>query len=400
MYKTAYYFSKFPTLTTTFIQREVRALIKSGADIYLVSNRTPVKGDYHPNDSDLIKRTFYLDHVNKWKYIWNIFDFAIKTPLTFISAIKLAYKLNDNFQFQRLNNFIHIAGAILLSNYFADKEIKHVHVHFAFGAASVAIFLKYLTKITYSISIHGSDVLLKRPLTQEKLSRASFIISNCHYHITNLKRKYPPLAFKRFHLIRLGIDLGNQLWKPAKITHPFPPLNILNVGRLVAVKAHEVLIHACRLLKERKVNFRCRIVGDGDQKIPLQELVLQLGLENYIQFMGSLYEEDVSMHYEWCHVFVLSSKSEGTPMTVIEAMAKARAVVAPDITALPEMIVNNETGLLFQPGSFEDLAQKIQKLSENIDLALRMGKNGQERAENLFDLDRNTKKIKYLLQTR
>jgi len=165
---------------------------------------------------------------------------------------------------------------------------------------------------------------LKRPLTEEKLKRAAFILSNCQFHINNLQEKYSSLTLQRFHLIRLGIDLENPLWKPADQTSPSLPLNILNIGRLVPVKAHEVLIHACRLLRERGVEFRCHIVGAGIRLQELEKLVVQLGLEDHVLFMGRLYEKEVSKLYDWCHVFVLSSKSEGTPMTVIEAMAKAK----------------------------------------------------------------------------
>ena len=339
--------------------------------------------------ADLIERTFYLNHVNKWEYLRAILNISLKRPLRFVSAVKLALNLNDDFPFQRLKNCIHLAGAIVLAQHIKDKEIQHVHVHFAFGAASVAIFLKYLTGISYSISIHGSDVLLKRPLTEEKLSRASFILSNCQFHITNLQEKYPSLTLQRFHLIRLGIDLENPLWKPADQTNPFQPLNILNIGRLVPVKAHEVLIHACRLLRERDVEFRCRIVGDGIRRQELEELVVQLGLEDHVLFMGSLYEEEVSKLYEWCHVFVLSSLSEGTPMTVIEAMAKARPVIAPNITGLPEMVIDSKTGFLFNKGSQEDLANKLTKLAGNFESIERMGIRGRKRAEELFDLSLN-----------
>lgn len=74
---------------------------------------------------------------------------------------------------------MHLAGAAVLAEHLVKNQVVHVHVHFAFGAASVAIFLEVLTGITYSLSIHGSDVLLPRPLTEKKLKQAKFIVSKC-----------------------------------------------------------------------------------------------------------------------------------------------------------------------------------------------------------------------------
>ena len=97
--------------------------------------------------------------------------------------------------------------------------------------------------------------------------------------------------------------------------------------------------------------------------------------------------------YDWCQALVLSSRSEGTPMVIVEAMAKARPVVAPEITAIPEMVQDGLTGFLFAPGSAADLAQKLAGLAGNHDLILKMGRKARQKAEELFDVEANTRKL-------
>ena len=395
--KTAYFFSCFPQLSTTFLQREVRAVQALGLNPLLIANRPPKPTGFHPDDIDLFKATYYLNPIHPWCYLKANLKVFFKWPNRYKKGIKLAFSLKDkNFPKIRLINIARLAGAAVLADYLIKREIDHVHVHFAFGAAGLAIFLKVLSNISYSLSIHGSDVLLPRPLTGEKLSRARFIVSNCQFHVHNLKRRFSFLDNKQFYVTRLGINMHTGLWKRVIPCQTDLRLRILNVARLEPVKNHCVLIRACALLKEKNVNFHCRIVGDGSMQSDLEELVEKFNLTDSIEFMGPKYEQEVAALFEWAHVFVLSSLSEGTPMTVIEAMAKARPVIVPDITALPEMIVSGQTGYLFTKDSYKELADRLTELAQHSDFAEKLnqlGYYGRAHAERLFDIRRNSKQL-------
>lgn len=389
----AYLFSEFPTLSTTFLQREVKQLLDLGVHALLISNRSPSRGAYHPQDGDLLKKTFYLTPFNALIYLIANLKCLVDSPKRYLRTIKLALTLKDGFSWQRLRNISHMAGAAVLADYLKGKDVVHVHVHFAFGAASVAIFLESLTDIPYSLSIHGSDVLLPRPLTGEKLKRAKFVISNCQYHIKNLKARFPRLRDQRFHIVRIGLSLNRGPWSKLKRPEADSTLRILNVGRLVPIKAQDNLIRACAMLRDRGIGFHCRIVGEGTKESELQDLIESLGLRHCVELMGGCYEPQVVALYEWAHVIVLSSLSEGTPMVIIEAMAKARPVIGPRITALPELVLENRTGYLFEPGSLEDLADKMAAFSFHSELIGPMGFEGRKLAEKYFDIGLNTKKL-------
>jgi len=389
----AYLGSTFPALSTTFVQHEVRILEKLGLEIVSTANRAPDRGGYHPEDDDLKSRTFYLTPVNFFRYLNANFTFFVKSPRRYLRAVALALALRDNFPWQRTRNLAQLAGAAVLADYLKAKGVTHVHVHFAFGAASVALLLKTLTGISYSMTIHGSDVLLPRPLTEQKLRQAQFVVSNCRFHIHNLRKRFPTLDNQHFYVIRIGLDLHTKPWSQVNPYEKDPDLHILNVARLEPVKAHDILIRACERLRNMGVGFRCRIVGDGPRKNELEKLIKKSYLEDRIELLGARFRDEVVKLYGWSHVLALSSLSEGTPMTVIEAMAQARPVIAPNITALPEMVIEGKTGYLFERGRHEDLALKLKILADNPVRIKTLGLEGRKKAEKLFDLTVNARRL-------
>jgi len=331
------------------------------------------------------------------KFLTSNLSFFFKYPINYVQCIALAFALNEGRITQVVRNLKHLLGAVLIADYIEANHIKHIHVHFALGAASVAIFLNALTGTPYSLAIHGSDVLLPHPLTEEKIKRAQFVVSNCRFHIKSLRERFPSLIKQKFYVVRLGVEFRSGLWSRVRPPENDPVLRILNVARLEAVKAQHVLIAACGTLRDMGIPFRCRLVGDGPKREELQKLIDSLGLQEHVELLGTRYEADVSELYDWSHVVALSSSSEGTPMTIIEAMAKTRPVVAPKITALPEMVIDGQTGFLFEPGSTNDLSAKLAEFVLHPSYIPLMGNNGYLRARELFDLDANTQGLMSIL---
>jgi colanic acid/amylovoran biosynthesis glycosyltransferase len=389
----AYYFSNFPTLTTTFAQHQVRATEKLGLNFILVANRCPEPHHYHPQDEDLRQRTFYLTLVQPQVYLFCNLRAWKRWPRRYAQALPLAIRLRNGFPRQLLKNFAHLAGAAVLAEHLRAHQVPHVHVHFAYGAAAVAIFLEALSGITYSLSIHGSDVLLDNPLLEEKLRRARFIVSNCNFHVENLRRRFPSLERQRFYVVYGGLDLQAGPWSKPEPPGADLPLRILHIARLVPVKAQEVLIQALARLRDQGFEFWCRMVGDGPKRDELQRVIASLNLQDHVQLLGERFADEVVRLYEWSQVLVLSSRSEGTPMVIMEAMAKARPVIAPRLTAIPEMVADGRTGYLFPPGDIEGLAAKLARLMVQPEAIVRLGREGRSRAVELFDLNRNAREL-------
>lgn len=165
------------------------------------------------------------------------------------------------------------------------------------------------------------------------------------------------------------------------------------VGRLDAVKDHKNLIVAFSQVYEKfkqdGVSLRLKIVGEGVERLSLEKLIAKLALENFIELQGA--KENIAEILNGFDVFVLSSRAEGIPMTVLEACSSGLPVVATDVGGLREIIEENGSiGFLVPPEEPEALAEAICKYYNDADLIYQHGSLGKERMAEKFSLNKMT----------
>ena len=165
--------------------------------------------------------------------------------------------------------------------------------------------------------------------------------------------------------------------------HDRPAPRLIAVGRLKAPKDFLTLIRALTALPD--VPFEVLIVGDGPDREDLETEIRGLGLESRVRLAGE--RSDVAELLAGSDVFVLSSRSEGLPVSVLEAMAAELPVVASDVGGVSELVVDGETGMLVPPDNETALAAALGRLVENRELRKTLGAAGRARAGELFDLD-------------
>jgi glycosyltransferase involved in cell wall biosynthesis len=157
---------------------------------------------------------------------------------------------------------------------------------------------------------------------------------------------------------------------------------LVTVGRLKAPKDFATLVRAFAALPSN--SFEALIVGDGPERPVVEAEVERLGLGRAVRLLGE--RQDVPALLAGSDVFVLSSASEGLPLSVEEAMAAGLPVVASAVGGVPEVVVEGETGFLVPPGDVDRLAAALGRLLADPSLRRRMGASGRARAEALFDL--------------
>lgn len=157
---------------------------------------------------------------------------------------------------------------------------------------------------------------------------------------------------------------------------------LVTVGRLKAPKDYVTLTRALAALPSG--SFEALIVGDGPDRPEVETELVRLGLAKAVRLLGE--RTDVPELLASSDVFVLSSASEGLPLSVEEAMAAGLPVVASAVGGVPELVVDGETGYLVPPGEGERLAEALGLLLGDPALRRRMGRSGRARAEELFDL--------------
>lgn len=170
-------------------------------------------------------------------------------------------------------------------------------------------------------------------------------------------------------------------------TVPLPSLPVfLFIGRLLVDKGVREYAAAARVLRERHPQVRCLLVGWLDENpatIEAAELE-RWTADGDVEFLGRL--DDVRPVFEQCSVYVLPSYREGTPRTVLEAMAMGRAVITTDAPGCRETVTDGENGFLVPVGDAVALADAMQRLVDEPALAERMGERGRRVAEDKYDV--------------
>jgi glycosyltransferase involved in cell wall biosynthesis len=156
------------------------------------------------------------------------------------------------------------------------------------------------------------------------------------------------------------------------------------LGRLKKYKSIEHLIQAVKIVKEEIPDIKVMIVGDGDNRKNLEDLTRNLGLENIVKFEGFVSEEEKVTYLQQMHFIVNTSSKEGWGLTVVEANACGRCVIAANVQGLRDSVVNGKTGLLYEFGNIRELAEKIIFLFRKNEIVSEYEKNALEWA-NSFD---------------
>jgi glycosyltransferase involved in cell wall biosynthesis len=179
-------------------------------------------------------------------------------------------------------------------------------------------------------------------------------------------------------VIRNGVELPDTEPPPRRAG----PCRIVAVGRLQAPKDALTLVRALAALPADA--YEVLVVGEGPDRPDVEDEVRRLGLDSVVQLAGT--RTDVPQLLAASDLFVLSSRSEGLPLSILEAMAAGLPVVATSVGGIPELVVDGETGFLVPPGDPQSLAGAIERLVHDPELRRRLGTAGRSRAAERFDL--------------
>jgi glycosyltransferase involved in cell wall biosynthesis len=160
-------------------------------------------------------------------------------------------------------------------------------------------------------------------------------------------------------------------------------LVLVQVARLDYLKDHATAVRTLARVAGAAPQARLWLVGDGPERPGVEARVREFGLGDRVQFLGT--RKDVGRLLHAADVFLLTSVSEGIPLTVIEAMAAGLPVVATDVGGLREVVADGATGLLAPAGDDDALAERILRLAGDPEPRRRMGAAGRARAKALFD---------------
>jgi glycosyltransferase involved in cell wall biosynthesis len=171
-------------------------------------------------------------------------------------------------------------------------------------------------------------------------------------------------------------------------------LLILMVGILRRVKAHEIAFAALNLVKANFPSVRLVVAGDGPRAEHLRALAAELRLQDYVTFLG--FRDDVPDLLNAADLFLLTSRSEGVPQGITQALGLGLPVVASNVGGVPELIEHRRTGLLFPSEDAEAAAEQIRTVLIDPAQAQKWGEAGRDHVHQFFSRDSMTRKVEAL----
>jgi glycosyltransferase involved in cell wall biosynthesis len=380
-----YVVDRFPAYSETFIVREIEAVTAVGVPVRVFAMRQGRDEVVHAEVAKLLPLVRYAPQPWGSQALRGLLIATARHPLRlFLCLLEVARTaiVGSPREGYRMLRGLGQALAFAAGDH---GLVSRVHAHFAHRPADVARHLAQLLGVPWSVSIHAWDVFAQPAgVLRRRLTGSDRIFACTRSALAHVTGHCPELA-PRCVLMYHGIDLSRL--------PPVPPPGelLLAVGRLERKKGFDVLIEALGLLRDDGLAIPARVVGDGHERANLERSVSRLGLGRQVRLTGSLSQECLARMYARAFTVVVPSRrladgdQDGLPNVVLEALAFGRPVVASAVGGIPELVVDDRTGLLVPPDEPRALATAIGRLVRDGAYARSLGRAGATRVRAQFD---------------
>ncbi len=280
-------------------------------------------------------------------------------------------------------------------------DLIHAHVAHPDGAAALQLARRYSLPVV--VTIHGQDFAytvhrskLCASSVRSTLQQASKVILVSRKLQTGSGLENWGVPLDKFQVIYNGINLAAvREEKPRADSR----IILLSVGFLRPDKGHAVVLQSLAEVIRQFPQVLYRIVGEGSEQQKLQGMVRELGLENHVEFLGSLPHPEAMQQISECDVFVLPSWREAFGVVYLEAMAHGKPIIGTEGEGIAEILQAEPVGIAVPPRDPHSLTQAILTLAGSPDLRRGMGKRGRELAWDKFSWEHNAQQTFALYQT-
>nr|WP_306437051.1 glycosyltransferase family 4 protein [Porphyrobacter sp. GA68] len=293
-------------------------------------------------------------------------------------------------------SLFHLAEALALATMLRRTGTTRLHSHFANSGATVGMIAADHLSLPWSLTLHGISETdaPAGALLPDKVRRAEFVACASWFMRAQAMRSVEPEHWGKLHIVRCGVS-------PAASAVPAGSVRrLVTVGRLSAEKGYPGLFEALSMISDKIPSLTLEVIGDGPLREALQAQVQSTRLTHAVTFLGALQEEDTLRIIAAADGFVLPSLMEGLPVVLMEAMAAGKPVIAPAVAGIPELVRDNDTGLLFRPGDWRQLAEQMHRLCTDDLLASNLARNGRRKVLDEFTIDEAVVPLKALFENR
>ena len=270
----------------------------------------------------------------------------------------------------------------------AQNPVSLIHAHAALPCGQAAMLLARDLGIPFVVTVHGLDAYSTRQVPGWLGRRCSEVCKDVYLAAARVICISQQVARRvreglggtaNISVVYNGVD--SSLFSPAltqaggaALANPV----ILSVGNLIPIKGHELLLRSVSAITPNHPKVQCRIIGDGSERVRLQELARDLRIGERVHFLGRRPRSEVAAEMKECAVFALPSWYEGLGCVYLEAMSAERPAIACRGQGIEEIIRHRENGWLIQPKNLGDLTVAMDQLLSDRTLRENLGRNGRQ----------------------
>ena len=395
----AFVLKGYPRLSETFIAQEIHSLLGLGMDIAIYSLRQPTDTSTHPVHDEITASVNYLP------------EYLHKEPLRVLngllrSIMKPGFKTAMSTWWKDLRrdssrSRVRRLGQAMVLAAELPTNTSAIHAHFMHTPASVARYAAQILGLPWSCSAHAKDIWTSPEWElREKLNDCQWLTTctaaNTEYlsTLTDVGR-----VFLNYH----GVDLARFPPAPERSSQhdgssPDQTVQLLSVGRAVSKKGYFSLLDALSGIAPN-LYWNFTHIGGGDLLEPLKQHAEKLGIEDHCHWLGAQPQQLVLQYYREADLFVLNSQiddngdRDGLPNVIVEAQSQSLAVLSTNISGIPELIKNEENGILVEQRDTAALSAALSRLISEPDFRDKLGRAGNEKVRAVLDKDINIQQL-------
>jgi colanic acid/amylovoran biosynthesis glycosyltransferase len=392
----AYVLKRFPRISETFVAAELIELERQGERVTVYAVSKPAEAFSHGFVDELRAEVIYLPYRpirQPARVAGALLRQARRRPGPWLRAAR------EGLRRPSVGSWRMLLQATVLRDEMERAGIDHAHAHFATSAADLASLVWHMDGPSYSVTAHAKDIWHEQVRSEDlrrKLGHAAFVAT-----VSEQNRSYLSSILAgdgaRVRVVPNSVDL-RRMGEPG-VREPEPML-VVSVARLVEKKGLDDLVAACGIVRARGLPVRLEIAGDGPLREQLAAAAASAGLGEVLR--GALPHEQVRDLFRRATVFCLpcvvasSGDRDGLPTSVLEAMALGVPVVTTDVNGLTETVIDGETGLVVPEHDPASLADALERVLGDPELAARLSAQARTHVQQGFSLEQSVQTLRSL----
>jgi colanic acid/amylovoran biosynthesis glycosyltransferase len=375
--RVAYLTNAYPSVSHTFIRRELVELEQQVGDVARFSIRGSPYEIVDPDDAREDGKTFKVLKQPVARWVQAAVE-GLRHPARTIAGLRKAVELGRRSHRGLPLHGVYFAEALVLLEELRRRGIEHVHVHFGTNPTAVAAIVHAMGGPGYSFTVHGPDELDAPEFHKlgPKIQDSEFVIAITDFCAGQLRRWVGHEHWDKIRVVHCTV--GDEFFANAR---PIDPASkqLVAVGRLSAQKGQLLLVEAFADAVDQGLDATLVLAGDGDLRGKIEAVAQERGIVERLRITGWISGEQVREEILASRAMVLPSFAEGLPMVIMEAFALCRPVLTTYIAGIPELVVDGENGFLIPSGSRPRITEALHRVMKTPVAELdEMGRRGQE----------------------